>query len=84
MKVPAYGRLLKPNVLNGNMRQAMGYSLSVAGVHNCIIAAEDPNQLAEKVQVAQKYQLLAAEEMKQIESLTANAGEDGDFFRSWT
>ena len=84
MKVPAYGRLLKPNVLNGNMRQAMGYSLSVAGVHNCIIAAEDPKQLAENVQVAQNYQLLAAEEMKQIESLTANAGEDGDFFRSWT
>ncbi|NET09327.1 MAG: aldo/keto reductase, partial [Symploca sp. SIO2B6] len=44
MKVPAYGRLLKPGVLSG-MEEAMGYALSQTGVHCCIIAAETATQL---------------------------------------
>lgn len=82
MKVPAYGRLLKPNLLQG-MEQAMGYSLSLPGVHCCIVAAENPAQLESNVKVAQNYQMLSAAEMKQIEGLTKNAGEDGSFFRRW-
>lgn len=83
MKVPAYGRLFKPNLLSG-MEQAMGYSLSLPGVHCCIIAAENPEQLASNVKVAQNYQPLTQAQMEQIEQLTANAGEDGSFFRRWT
>ena len=83
MKVPAYGRLLQPNILNG-MEQAMGYSLSLPGVHCCIIAAENPQQLESNVKVAQNYQLLNQAQMQAIEQLTVDAGEDGSFFRKWT
>jgi len=82
MKVPAYGRLLKPNLLGG-MEKAMGYSLSLPGVHCCIIAAENPSQLESNVRVARDYRMLTAPQMRQIETLTANAGVDGSFFRRW-
>jgi predicted aldo/keto reductase-like oxidoreductase len=83
MKVPAYGRLFKPNLLSG-MEQAMGYSLSLPGVHCCVIAAENPAQLESNVKVAQNYQALTQAEMQSIEQLTVNAGDDGAFFRRWT
>ncbi|MDJ0569171.1 MAG: aldo/keto reductase [Pleurocapsa sp. MO_192.B19] len=83
MKVPAYGRLLKPGILS-SMEQAMGYSLSLPGVHCCIIAAENPEQLESNVTVARNYTPLNTAQMTQIEQLTANAGEDGAFFRQWT
>ena len=83
MKVPAYGRLLKPNILS-SMEQAMGYSLSLPGVHCCIIAAENPEQLESNVTVARNYTPLNTAQMTQIEQLTTNAGEDGAFFRRWT
>ncbi|MGF1542666.1 MAG: aldo/keto reductase [Pleurocapsa sp.] len=83
MKVPAYGRLLKPGILS-SMEQAMGYSLSLPGVHCCIIAAENPEQLESNVTVAQNYTPLNAMQMAKIEELTTNAGEDGAFFRRWT
>ena len=82
MKVPAYGRLFKPGILDG-MEQAMGYTLSLSGVHCCIIAAENPEQLESNVRVAQAFQPLNETEMKAIEQLTVNAGEDGSFFRNW-
>ena len=83
MKVPAYGRLLKPGILS-SMEQAMGYSLSLPGVHCCVIAAENPEQLESNVAVARNYTPLDAAQMSQIEQLTVNAGEDGAFFRRWT
>ena len=83
MKVPAYGRLLKPGLLSG-MEQAMGYTLSLPGVHCCIIAAENPEQLESNVTVARNYTPLDTAQMTQIEQLTTNAGEDGAFFRQWT
>ena len=83
MKVPAYGRLFKPGILEG-MEQAMGYTLSLPGVHGCIIAAENPEQLEANVRVARAFQALNESQMKEIERLTANAGEDGSFFRQWT
>ena len=83
MKVPAYGRLLKPGILS-SMEQAMGYSLSLPGVHCCIIAAENPEQLESNVAVARNYTPLDTAQMTQIEQLTTNAGEDGAFFRRWS
>jgi aryl-alcohol dehydrogenase-like predicted oxidoreductase len=83
MKVPAYGRLLKPGLLS-SMEQAMGYTLSLPGVHCCIIAAENIQQLESNVAVARNYQPLDTTVMKEIENLTVNAGEDGAFFREWT
>ena len=83
MKVPAYGRLFKPGILSG-MEQAMGYSLSLPGVHCCVIAAENPEQLESNVKVAREYTALNLAQMQEIERLTVNAGSDGDFFRAWT
>jgi aryl-alcohol dehydrogenase-like predicted oxidoreductase len=83
MKVPAYGRLFKPGVLEG-MHQAMGYVLSLDGVHTCVIAAENSEQLKENVRVAQAFQPLAEADMRKLEALTANAWEDNSFYRQWT
>ncbi|NJM72288.1 MAG: aldo/keto reductase [Scytonema sp. RU_4_4] len=83
MKVPAYGRLFKPGGLNG-MQQAMGYSLSQAGVHCCVIAAETVKQLEENVNVARTFQPLDNKELAAIEQRTAVVWEDGTFFRAWT
>ncbi|MDJ1184964.1 aldo/keto reductase [Roseofilum casamattae] len=83
MKVPAYGRLFKPGLLEG-MEQAMGYALSLSGVHCCIISADSVAQLESNVRVAQNFQPLSAEQMAAIEQRTAGAWEDNTFFRAWT
>ncbi|MEO1620745.1 MAG: aldo/keto reductase [Cyanobacteria bacterium J06632_3] len=83
MKVPAYGRLFKPGVLEG-MHQALGYTLSQQGVHCAIIAAESIAQLEENVQVAQAFQTLDATALVDIEQKTAAAWADNTFFRAWT
>jgi aryl-alcohol dehydrogenase-like predicted oxidoreductase len=83
MKVPAYGRLFKPGVLDG-MHQAMGYTLSQAGVHCCIIAAETVAQLESNVEVARAFQPLNEASLAQIEQRTAASWQDNTFFRAWT
>ena len=83
MKVPAYGRLFKPGVLDG-MHQALGYTLSQQGVHCAVIAAESIAQLEENVRVATEFQPLAAAALAEIEQRTAGAWEDNTFFRAWT
>ncbi len=82
MKVPAYGRLFKPGVLEG-MHQAMGYALSQSGVHCCIIAAEDVALLEQNVRVAQAFQTLSTEEISAIEQRTAAVWQENSFFREW-
>jgi aryl-alcohol dehydrogenase-like predicted oxidoreductase len=83
MKVPAYGRLFKPGVLEG-MHQAMGYALSQPGVHCCIIAAEDVALLEQNVRVAQAYKTLSNIEISAIEQRTAAVWQENSFFRAWT
>jgi aryl-alcohol dehydrogenase-like predicted oxidoreductase len=83
MKVPAYGHLFKPGVLDG-MHQALGYTLSQPGVHCCVIAAETISQLESNVKVAQAFQPLAQASLAEIEQRTAAAWEDNTFFRAWT
>ncbi|MEM8721818.1 MAG: aldo/keto reductase [Cyanobacteria bacterium P01_G01_bin.39] len=83
MKVPSYGRLFQPGMLSG-MEQAMGYSLSLPGVHCCVIAAENSEQLESNVIVARNYTPLNTAQMTEIEQLTVNAGDAGAFFRQWT
>ncbi|MEO1069199.1 MAG: aldo/keto reductase [Cyanobacteria bacterium J06638_6] len=82
MKVPAYGRLFKPGVLSG-MPEAMGYALSQAGVHTCIIAAETVAQLEENVATALAFQSLSAEALADIEHRTASVWQENSFFRRW-
>lgn len=83
MKVPAYGRLFKPGVLDG-MHQAMGYTLSQPGVHCCVIAAETVAQLESNVEVAREFQPLNEASLAQIEQRTAASWQDNTFFRAWT
>jgi aryl-alcohol dehydrogenase-like predicted oxidoreductase len=82
MKVPAYGKLFKPGVLDG-MHQAMGYALSQSGVHCCIIAAENITLLEQNVKIAQAFQPLANKELLAIEQRTAAVWKENSFFRQW-
>ncbi len=83
MKIPAYGKLLQKGVLTG-MEQAMGYVLSLSGVHSCIIAAENVAQLESNVRVAQQFQPLTQKQLAEIEKLTAQTWQETTFFRRWT
>lgn len=83
MKVPAYGRLFKPGVLDG-MHQAFGYALSQPGVHCAVIAAETLEQLESNVRVAQAFQTLDENAIAEIEQRTSSAWQDNTFFRAWT
>ncbi len=83
MKVPAYGHLFKPGVLDG-MHQAMGYTLSQPGVHCCVIAAETVAQLEFNLQVARAFKPLNETALKEIEQRTASAWQDNTFYRAWT
>jgi aryl-alcohol dehydrogenase-like predicted oxidoreductase len=65
-------------------QQAMGYVLSLEGVHCCIIAAESVEQLQSNVRVARAFQPLGPEEMAAIENRTAAAWRENTFFRAWT
>jgi aryl-alcohol dehydrogenase-like predicted oxidoreductase len=83
MKVPAYGRLFKPGVLDG-MHQAFGYALSQPGVHCAVIAAETVEQLESNIGVAQAFQPLDENALAEIEQRTSIAWQDNTFFRAWT
>lgn len=83
MKVPAYGKLFRTGALSG-MSEAMGYTLSLPGVHGCIIAAEHPAQLEENVKVARAFQPLSETEQAAIVDKVAAHWEENTFFRQWT
>ncbi|NEP01964.1 MAG: aldo/keto reductase [Symploca sp. SIO2E9] len=83
MKVPAYGRLFKPGVLDG-MHQALGYTLSQAGVDCAIVAAENIAQLESNVEVARAFEPLPQTALAEIEQRTAASWQDNTFFRAWS
>jgi aryl-alcohol dehydrogenase-like predicted oxidoreductase len=83
MKVPAYGRLFKSGGLAG-MHQAMGYVLSLTGVHTCIIAAESVTQLEQNVAVAKAFKPLSKSEIAAISQRAVAVWEENTFFRAWT
>jgi aryl-alcohol dehydrogenase-like predicted oxidoreductase len=83
MKVPAYGKLFQNGILDG-MHQAMGYTLSLPGVHCCVIAADNVKQLEENWKVALAFKQLNPTEMAAIEKRTAVAWQENTFFRQWT
>mgnify|MGYP002789674639 CR=1 FL=1 len=83
MKIPAYGRLFKSGALDG-MHQAMGYTLSLPGVHGCVIAAETVSQLEQNMEVARTFQPLNQATMAAIEQRTAATWQENTFFRAWT
>lgn len=82
MKIPAYGKLLRPGVLN--MQEAMGYVLSLEGVHCCIVATESVEMLESNVKIAQGFQQLSQQDMGAIEQKTASVWQENTFFRAWT
>lgn len=82
MKVPAYGRLFRPGGLNG-MDEALGYVLSLTGVHTCVVAAESSEQLAANVEAARAFQPLSASQLAEIEQRVATVWEEASFYRQW-
>jgi aryl-alcohol dehydrogenase-like predicted oxidoreductase len=82
MKIPAYGRLLRPGLLT--ITEAISYVLSQPGVSACIIAAENPQQLAQNIQAARNAQALSAVELARLEERTAKAWQEIAFYRAWT
>lgn len=82
MKVPAYGRLFKPGVLDG-MHQALGYALSQLGVTCSIISADTLEQLETNIIVARQFKTLSASDLKNIEERTASVWRENSFFRDW-
>jgi aryl-alcohol dehydrogenase-like predicted oxidoreductase len=83
MKVPAYGRLFRPGVLDG-MQQALSYTLSQSGVDCCVIAAETVAQLESNVKVARAFQPLSEQQIAQIEQRTVATWQEQTFFRAWS
>ncbi|MFE4108148.1 aldo/keto reductase [Almyronema epifaneia] len=83
MKVPAYGRLLQPGLLD-SFEQALGYSLSVPGVHACTVAAENVEQLEQNVRAARQFQPLDENTMAAIAQRTASQWPDLTFYHAWT
>lgn len=83
MKVPAYGRLLKPGVLTG-MAEAMGYALSQPQVHCCIVAADTLEQLEENMAAAAAFRPLATATLADIEQRTQAVWQESSFFRNWS
>ncbi len=82
MKVPAYGKLFQPGALTG-MPQAMGYTLSQPGVHCCVIAADDVQQLVENIKVARAFEQLSSRQIVALEKRTAKIWQDSTFYRAW-
>ncbi|NEQ33678.1 MAG: aldo/keto reductase, partial [Leptolyngbya sp. SIO4C5] len=83
MKVPAYGRLLKPGLLD-SFEQALGYSLSVPGVHACTVAAEDVAQLEQNIMAARQFKPLDEAAMTAIAQRTVNSWQEMTFYHAWT
>ncbi|WP_346291762.1 aldo/keto reductase [Sphaerothrix gracilis] len=83
MKVPAYGRLLQPGLLD-SFEQALGYSLSVPGVHACTVAAEDVAQLEQNIMAARQFKPLDEAAMTAIAQRTVNSWQEMTFYHAWT
>ena len=83
MKVPAYGKLLQPGLLD-NIGQAFGYSLSIPGVHACTVAAEDVAQLEQNVMAIRQFEPLDEPTMAAIAQRTVDVWQDMTFYRAWS
>lgn len=83
MKIPAYGRLLRPKEGVG-MRQAFAYALSQPGVAGGIIACDTIKMLEENVAAARAFVALDEAAQRALEAQTASYWQDASFYRDWT
>ena len=83
MKIPAYGRLLRPAQGVG-MREAFAYSLSQPGVASGIIACDSLEMLEENVAAARAFVALDAQSQTRLEAKTATYWKEASFYRNWT
>jgi aryl-alcohol dehydrogenase-like predicted oxidoreductase len=83
MKIPAYGRLLRPG--NGvGMKEAFAYSLSQNGVASGIIACDNLQMLEENVAAAHAFAKMDAGAQAALEAKTASYWQRASFYRDWT
>jgi aryl-alcohol dehydrogenase-like predicted oxidoreductase len=83
MKIPAYGRLLKPEKGVG-MEEAFAYSLSQPGVASGIIACDSISMLEENVAAARAFITMNADSQAALEAKTKSYWQEASFYRDWT
>ncbi len=83
MKIPAYGRLLRPEKGVG-MREAFAYSLSQPGVAGGIIACDSIAMLEENVAAARAFASLDSGAQSALEAKTVSYWQQASFYRRWT
>lgn len=83
MKIPAYGRLLRPSEGVG-IKEAFAYSLSQPGVASGIIACDSLEMLEENVAAARAFAALDKDAQAALEAKTASYWRRASFYRSWT
>ena len=79
MKIPARGRIFRPDGLNG-IKGPLTYVLSLP-VSTVIIGCDNVKQLEENVQVAQDFRPLPREEMARLEGATAGYVSEAAWFK---
>lgn len=83
MKIPAYGKLLRPNDGVG-IREALAYTLSQPGLAGGIIACDSIEMLEQNVAAARDFTALDAKDLAALEAKTAFYWESASFYRDWT
>ena len=86
MKIPARGRIFKPEGING-IKGPLSYVLSLP-VSTVIIGCDNVQQLEENVEIARAFKPLPAAEMARLEGLTSTYVNDASWFKrdaaGWT
>ena len=83
MKIPAYGRLLRPQK-NVGIREAFAYALSQPGVCGGVIACDSIEMLEENVAAARAFAALDNRAQAALEAKTASYWQEASFYREWT
>jgi len=79
MKVPARGRIFKPEGIQG-IKGPLTYVLSLP-VSTVIIGCDNVKQLEENIEIARAFTPLPAAEMARLESLTSTYVNDASWFK---
>ncbi len=83
MKIPAYGKLLRPDAGVG-MREALAYSLSQSGVCCGIIACDSLAMLEANVAAARAFSPMDEAAQRALEAKTKSYWREASFYRNWT
>ena len=83
MKIPAYGKLLRPQAGVG-IKEAMAYSLSQNGVCCGIVACDSIAMLEQNVAAARAFTPMDSKAQRELEAKTKSYWREASFYRDWT